>query len=338
MKSNSRTTKHDPQTAFTLVELLVVITIIGILIALLLPAVQAAREAARQLQCTNNLKQIGLAMLNHEEAHGYLPPGGWGCYWVGDADRGFDAKKQTGGWLYAILPYLEQQALFDLPADGNPDTITATQKAGGGILSKQPLTMMNCPSRRPATEYPYPLDSKWWPKNADHTNTIARGDYAANSGDLYIFPTNGPTTLEMGDNPNYWNNYPSLHLSRGVNHLHSAIKLNQITDGVSNTFLVGEKYMDPDHYFDGTFRGDNSTMYQGCDIDTCRWTLPEYGPPLQDQPGISNEYIFGSPHAGGCGFTFCDGSVHLISFTIDVEVYRCLGNRKDGMVIDGNAY
>ena len=91
------------------------ITIIGILIALLLPAVQAAREAARQLQCKNNLKQLSLGCLNHESLFKRFPTGGWGFAWTGDADQGTD-RRQPGGWIYNVLPFIEQPAMHDLGA------------------------------------------------------------------------------------------------------------------------------------------------------------------------------------------------------------------------------
>src|SRR5437868_14411764 len=97
------------RTGFTLVELLVVIAIIGVLVALLLPAVQAAREAARRMHCQNNLKQIGIAFHNHTDTFGHLPTGGWGWGWVGDADQGAGVK-QTGSWPFNILPFIEQKA------------------------------------------------------------------------------------------------------------------------------------------------------------------------------------------------------------------------------------
>src|SRR5262245_8130625 len=113
MYSYSRTPHSHARRAFTLVELLVVIAIIGILVALLLPAIQAAREAARRSQCKNNLRQIALSCLNHESTHKFFPHGGWSFGWMGDPDQGY-GPQQPGGWIYAVAPYLEEQAVFNL--------------------------------------------------------------------------------------------------------------------------------------------------------------------------------------------------------------------------------
>jgi prepilin-type N-terminal cleavage/methylation domain-containing protein/prepilin-type processing-associated H-X9-DG protein len=148
MQFQKRPCQSAVQRAFTLVELLVVIAIIGILVALLLPAIQAAREAARRNSCKNNLKQLALGCLNQESSVGHFPSGGWGNKWVGDADRGA-GKEQPGGWLYSILPYIEQPALHTMPKDGQfGGEPSDAQRAGAVRLMESTIDIINCPSRR----------------------------------------------------------------------------------------------------------------------------------------------------------------------------------------------
>ncbi|MDO4628191.1 MAG: DUF1559 domain-containing protein [Planctomycetia bacterium] len=138
--------------AFTLVELLVVIAIIGMLVGLLLPAVQQAREAARKMQCNNNLKQLGLASLNHESIATIYPSGGWDKSKTGDPDAGFGIS-QMGGWTYSILPFIEQNALYQLGADSDPESASETQKNGAKQRTEIALPFFFCPSRRSCKLY-----------------------------------------------------------------------------------------------------------------------------------------------------------------------------------------
>ncbi|MCS7306573.1 MAG: DUF1559 domain-containing protein [Thermoguttaceae bacterium] len=310
---------------FTLVELLVVITIIGILIALLLPAVQSAREAARRTQCANNLKQIGLAWLTHEQAHGFLPGGGWGATWVGDPDRGAGIR-QPGGWIYHILPYLEQTALHQLGAGQS----AAVKKQMAARVIATPLAMFNCPTRRRSMTYPmYPTH-----KNADYTNVAARTDYAACAGDAsWSEPyTPEPNSLEEGDNPNFaWCTENGVYICAqytGVCYERSQRTVSEIKDGTSNTYMVGEKYLNPDHYATGRDPSDDWAMYSGHQDDQHRVTHPN-ARPKQDQPGLQDRISFGSAHPAGFQAVFCDGSVRMISFSIDQELHRRLGHIKD---------
>jgi len=171
----------------------VVITIIGILIALLLPAVQAAREAARRAQCTNNLKQVGLAAMNHESAHGILPIGGWGCAWVGEPDRGFSTANRR--LHYNVLPYMEQQALHDMGANG--DEVATRQRVA------TPIAGFICPTRRKPVAYPNNLGASFYNfinAGIAEPGQIGKSDYAANAGEAGC-PSGGQfaTTLAAGD-------------------------------------------------------------------------------------------------------------------------------------------
>ena len=319
--------------AFTLVELLVVITIIGILIALLLPAVQAAREAARRLQCCNNLKQIGLGFLQHEETHQFFPTGGWQYRMVGDPDRGFD-KRQPGAWEYNILPYIEQQALHDL---GEGSLLgSAAQSAANKQRVTTPLAAYNCPTRRPAILFAANPASPMY--LTDPLTAVPRGDYAANSGDTdqEITWKGQPVPYASGDAPGFpW--WPPEFFT-GIAFERSEIKMCDVTDGTSNTYMIGEKYLNVDRYFDGLDGGDNQSLFSGWNCDNHRCTLVSAGSPMQDQPGYTSVRIFGSAHAIGFHMALCDGSVHMINYSIDPETHRRLGNRHDGMTIDGKKF
>ncbi len=302
------------RTGFTLVELLVVITIIGILIALLLPAVQAAREAARKLQCCNNLKQVGVAANLALEKVGHFPTGG--CYWysAGNPDLG-EGATQPGGWVYNVLPYMEQQPLHDLGlGESSANKAAAAQKR-----LQTPLSWMNCPTRRSPETFPNARNRSF---DDAAPSTLARGDYAACTGDSVNIQREGDTSLKF----------------YGVCFSMSVISAADVSDGTSNTYFAGEKALSPDHYFDGWGYGDDDTMYTGDNYDVLRGTNNPACPLLIDTPGSDPYVSFGSAHATSCNMLLCDGSVQQISYSIEAEVHRCLGNRKDGVAIDAKSF
>jgi len=335
----------DRRGGFTLVELLVVITIIGILISLLLPAVQSAREAARRAQCQNHLKQLGLAMLLHDEAHGFLPGGGWAYDWSGDPDRG-TGMEQPGGWTYNVLPYVEQEALYQLGSDGQPDVITSGQKTETLQRAQTPVSVFVCPTRRRPQVY-----AKSVPRPAHHNGLqvtkAAVVDYAANAGSYFqggycSWEGNlgGPDSIAAA--PSYtWESTCKLAEANGISYVRSEVSMAMLRDGSSNTYLLGEKLLNPDHYLDGGDLGDDDDPFTGCSADTYRWC--EYSSttgagrvPRQDRPGVTDYWSFGSAHSGAGNFALCDGSVRPIAYSIDPRIHSLLGNRKDGQPIDAS--
>jgi prepilin-type N-terminal cleavage/methylation domain-containing protein len=355
-------TQRRPRAArgFTLVELLVVIAIIGVLVALLLPAVQAAREAARRTQCTNQLRQLAIAFQNHHDAQKHLPSGGWHFSWVGYPDYGY-GKDQPGSWMYNILPFIEQQAIRDIGRGATG----AAMKAATVRRVQSPFEGMTCPSRRSANVYPF-RDSGTTYALSDPFETCSKTDYAANAGDMLLPElSGGPLASDnypsVRDTHNWssfgataYSQYQGENAATGVVFGRSEINFRHVEDGTSNTYMVGEKYMSSDEYESGLDYGDNEPAFSGNNTDTLRTTCNHRGPrgPLllrADQPGTSDdglnggkntdpgfggELIFGSAHAAGFNMAYCDASVALVSFTIDPEAHRARGHRYDGVAIN----
>ena len=257
---------------FTLVEVLVVIAIIGVLMALLMPAVQMAREAARRKSCANNLKQIGLAVKLHTDAHRLFPTGGWGENWMGDPDKGFGVK-QPGGWIYNVLPYLEQQQLRSL---GKGESEPAKSEMLVQLM-QQPVEIFNCPSRRLSRAYPY----------------------------------NGPSTLENVEDVSLPEDVAKSDyaINEIISHEKSEVMIAeiQLSKGMSNTILAGEKSLATATYTNGQGAGDQLCMYMGDSTDIRR---AAQGTPTSDVAGGTG---FGGPHPGGCNIVHCDGSVRFVS-------------------------
>jgi len=311
---------------------LVVITIIGILIGLLLPAVQSAREAGRRAQCSNNLKQLGVAMLAHHEANNFFPSGGWGWYLVGDPDRGTGVN-QPGGWCYTLLPYLDQENLYQMGAgmtDAQKMAVNATRIA-------TPVPIFNCPTRRRSLVEVSTSDA---PYNSYPAPFAAKTDYAANAGypyPYYPYTTVGPPTIAAGDTWTIQNAWIDLSgICQGICYLRSQVTLAMVHDGASNTYMLGEKYLNPDAYFNGTDPADNESLYAGFDNDNHRsgngWQ------PFRDQPGYTNPDTFGSAHVTSFNMVFCDGSTHAISYGINLETHRRLSCINDGLPVDATTF
>ena len=348
---------------FTLVELLVVITIIGMLMALLLPAVQNAREAARVSQCNNNLAQMGRACLGMEAERGHFPSAGCTWRWQGDADAG-PSVAQPGGWSYSILPYMEQMATFMLSSDGQIMTITEQQKRGAATCYQALIPTFTCITRRPCK-----LRSigsiPGINANAPDGNMGMRGDYAGNFGS----PINNKavfTSVDIGYNHGGGGDNYKLNASdwtqiykfvssgefrpadyygvNGVIYDFSRVKTDDIFDGNGNTYLIGEKYIPTAYYERGDWGSDNEGVFCGTDQDNLRtggklgtalsnntphWADDDAYLPKQDSN--QDTVPFGSAHTGSWGMVMCDGSAHRLSYSIDGHVHIQLAARNDGI-------
>ena len=335
-----RAGKSDRRMAFTLVELLVVIAIIGILVALLLPAVQQAREAARRLQCTNNLKQMGLAALNFESSNQQLPSAG-GCsqqWW--DEQRVPAYGYENAGWMFQILPFIEEQALMDRrEVDG---------WLGGQVaMAEQTVSAFQCNSRGPRFGI------------KDGVDVVALSDYAGIVGSWSRSPQ--PAGREWGGFQ--WDNRQPKEENEEDNvwtgmiakagHVHnrqvdkfSDITIGKVKDGMSKTIMFMEKAAAAQFY-----TVDNEACwpwwelmgyYHNADWMTMRLVAPN-APLLRDSDertrtdpcsnGQHKEFGFGSAHQV-INAVYGDGSVRPVSYDIEWQILDDLGRRADGRVVD----
>jgi prepilin-type N-terminal cleavage/methylation domain-containing protein len=312
--------RANSRRAFTLVELLVVITIIGILVALLLPAVQSVREAARRTLCGNNLKQIGLAFQQVHEKYNYFPNAGNGYECSRTMINGVPASpnKQAWSWGYQILPMLGYDILW-----ANTDD---------KIVASTPIASYFCPTRR----RPVAICGGSW---AVWNYPRAQGDYAGNAG----------TTTDGGDGAGVWGDGSKDGVVDRMGTV--VISMAKIIDGPQQTILVGEKLLNVDYCTTLNQPDDNDGYVGGMQDDVVRWCpndgsgsgyigprLDYHGPVDQYSHLYPHNYIFGSSHPQLAQFVFCDGSVHGLSYTIDVETFRRLCARNDRLPIDPSKY
>jgi prepilin-type N-terminal cleavage/methylation domain-containing protein len=325
---------------FTLVELLVVIAIIGILVALLLPAIQAAREAARRSQCQNNVKQWSLACLLHMDTHKALPSGGWEGIFNADVPRQLSGgspevlDEQSWGWMYQVMPFIEGQNIWSHQSDL--------------VINRDGPTEAVCPSRRPRTL---------------HTFWVTAGemlsDYSGNGGDTHPDPTRswntGLTPLTTGVDARA-SAKPVRQTGTIITHhrgfrqsgvlRNPLVSTKHITDGTSHTLLLAEKYVPANTYLGGSY-GDNFPWTRGSEWEGIRFAWPYNDNPTNPQDFVRNDtpvnnapnargevacncYIFGAAHPGGFNAGFSDGSIRAIPYEVDGTVFQRMANRQDG--------
>lgn len=350
--------------AFTLVELLVVIAIIGILVALLLPAVQAARAAARRTQCQNNMKQIGLSLMNYHDTNGEFPPSSTWPEGAGGKPSGAgsdSASSHRANWVILSLPFMEEQPLFDSFDLDQPITSAINEQP-----RSQSIAGMLCPEDSYNSE-PFMGGTA---AATDHLNSNwARGNYGANGGLGYMAFSETDPTRAAGSSSAGWKD----NRIRGVMGANVALNIGKITDGSSKTILAAELRagVDPmDSRGVWALGGGSSAIWAHGYNDFSQLGGPNSNDPLSDDVfgcptiaqkvgssnalfqlnmscanGPNDQMMPRSMHSGGVFATFADGSVHFLSEDIEqsavmfeTAVWDRLSLSADGEILDSSTY
>lgn len=301
------TAKRMPMRGFTLVELLVVIAIIAMLVTLLLPAVQAAREAARGMACKNNLKQMGLALLNYHDANEAYPTG---VYTAGAGEEGY-------GWATRILPFMEEQGVYDLIAQNYIAGQTTPPWEVQGIFTKSRSSV---------------------PGGIIPGGNTEIGVFKCPSSPLMTIAPSGPAKGYATSDYKGCNGWRDrgmfFHVSDGLDAGFRTVSIKKLEDGTSKTIALGESaYVPADNDWPtwiGAVSRDEQTLFktQPPSVINC-----SVGPKVFRGPVIDDDCAFGWHAADGAQFVFADGSVHFLSASIEWQTYQNLGDRKDGQAL-----
>jgi prepilin-type N-terminal cleavage/methylation domain-containing protein/prepilin-type processing-associated H-X9-DG protein len=316
-------TSFPRRPAFTLVELLVVIAIIAMLVTLLLPAVQAAREAARRTQCVNNLRQIGLGVLNYESANAEFPTGGTEP-WHDQGDE-LSLYSKGYGWMVQILPFIEDAALQNISRGyGEGDKQRDLQ------VRKTPVPIYFCPSRRDNVVRVVPTSAE------DCGQGCALNDYASAT------PANELNPQNLNHDPWFWQGVTHGTVRPGSSKYMGVITrtvasdpctAGKIEDGTSKTMVAGEKRVYSNRYLIGDWH-DDIGWTDGWDPDIIRYTGYRPGRDIvqggSGDPGGVIGYYFGAAHTNGLNAVFADGHVEQIAYDIDIVSFNAMGHRADG--------
>jgi len=320
--------------AFTLIELLVVMAIIATLIGLLLPAVQKVREAAYRTECRNNLRQIGIAIINHETNARYYPTGGYRQasnfstpYTIPTASGSFiwsrlsintstspvsfgaprTGKEQPWGWAYQIMPYIEMDNVYNIGT-------SSTAANDVGVLSF-PSKNFTCPSRRLAT-----------------ISVVAAGNNGIGPAFVMDYAGNGgfTDTTSPGSSQRNGTFLPSIEQFAANNYAQNQpLRSSMIKDGTSNTIMVAEKWV-PVAAQGGDAAGDSVGAYLGWTLDSIR--LADGQPHPDAIAGSATD--FGAAHQGSMNVLYADGSVCQVSYSVDPTIFKAVCGRADGRAIN----
>ena len=318
------------KSAFTLVEMLVVIAIIVVLMALLLPAVQASREAMRRAQCGNNLRQYGIALTSYEGTWHMLPPGGVDNF----------GSPQIG-WQVRILPQMDQGTIFekiDMKAAAAWDTLIPTSDSPNRRAREIQVPYARCPTD----------SSDQYTKNG-----WAQASYSGSLGSQRTPSFDGNCNDFLGPGLNYdsirgiadhGNSTSRGAISGAFNRMGAIIRFQDFKDGVSQTFLMGEILPDCNDHFQGWWHYNGmanahaSTSVPLNNMNTCWDGLRITKPNCTAQSNWNYSWGFRSQHLGGANFLLGDGAVVFIKESIDYQTYQRLGGRSDGTVLNDSDF